>query len=351
LDLEVQMAMDVVPMFYRHLDGLGAGSEDTHIDLFIHSNGGDGTVPWRLVSLLRERCKRLSVLVPHLAYSAATLLALGADEVIMHPMGTLGPIDPTVTTPFNPPHPQNPNQLLGISVEDVAAYIALVKEDVGIRHEDELVQAFRVLAESVSPLALGNVKRSTSQSQMMGNKLLRQRADGDPMLGDHEIHEIIKTLTSELYYHGHPINRVEARRDLGLTFVNDATPEVEAAMWDLYEAYATEMRLEERFSPIQEAYAIDPLDLPQHGTAAPGGNVVPIKGMPNEVKHVVLPPVNAAFIESSARTDRLSIEFEITLMRDLTGAVNANVFQRSTAWELETGGVGSVEEVVEVEEP
>ena len=52
----------------------------------------------------------------------------------------------TVTTPFNPPHPNNPAQFLGISVEDVASYIALVKEDVGIHHEEEVVQAFALLA-------------------------------------------------------------------------------------------------------------------------------------------------------------------------------------------------------------
>jgi len=68
----------------------------------------------------------------------------------MHPMGMLGPIDPTVTTPFNPTNPENPSERLGISVEDVASYIALVRDDVGIRHEDELVQAFTILAQQVN---------------------------------------------------------------------------------------------------------------------------------------------------------------------------------------------------------
>src|SRR4029077_1047132 len=101
--------------------------------------------------LLREFCDQLCVLVPHRAFSAATLACLGADKVIMHPMGMLGPTDPTVTNEFNPQNPMNPNQLLGISVEDVASYIALVREDVGIRHEDELVQAFNILADKVHP--------------------------------------------------------------------------------------------------------------------------------------------------------------------------------------------------------
>jgi len=170
-NLETQMAMDVVPYVYEHLRTITTPRDKTTIDLFIHSNGGDGVVPWRLVPLIREKCSRFNVLVPHRAFSAATLTALGADSIVMHPLGSLGPTDPTVTNEFNPQNPQNPSQLLGVSVEDVSSYIGLVTEDVGIRHEEELVQAFAILAEKVHPLALGNVKRATSQSRMMGEKV------------------------------------------------------------------------------------------------------------------------------------------------------------------------------------
>ena len=96
-NLDVPMSMDVVPILFEHLLSTGANKEKTKLDLFIHSNGGDGVVPWRIVQLFRQYCNEFSVLVPNHAYSAATLLALGADHVFMHPMGVLGPIDPTVT--------------------------------------------------------------------------------------------------------------------------------------------------------------------------------------------------------------------------------------------------------------
>ena len=174
-NFESHMAMDVIPIIYRHLSAISTSPKETRIDLLISSNGGDGVVPWKLVTLIREFCSELNVLVPYRAFSAATLTCLGADNVIMHPMGMLGPTDPTVTNEFNPPNPRLPGQLLGISVEDVASYIQLVKEDVGITHEDELIQAFTQLCQNVHPLALGNVKRHTLQSQMMGSKLLRSR--------------------------------------------------------------------------------------------------------------------------------------------------------------------------------
>src|SRR6266851_9536046 len=103
------------------------------LDIFLCSNGGSGTVPWRLVSLFREFAKSFSVLIPYRAYSAASLLALGADEIVMHPFAEMGPIDPTVSNEFNPTE-EGTGRRLGISVEDVKAYVTFIKSTVGITH-------------------------------------------------------------------------------------------------------------------------------------------------------------------------------------------------------------------------
>ncbi|MGA9314399.1 MAG: hypothetical protein WBV77_07210, partial [Solirubrobacteraceae bacterium] len=160
----MQIADDVLPIFHEHLEA-AVEKAKKGVDLFIHSNGGSGTVPWRIVSLIREYTKSFAVLVPHRAFSAATLIALGADEIVMHRMGCLGPIDPSVANQFNPANPQNPSLPIPISVEDVTAYFRLVTEEVGITHEDELVQALVALTEKIHPLALGNVQRSHNQSR------------------------------------------------------------------------------------------------------------------------------------------------------------------------------------------
>jgi len=120
-NMEVPMAMDSIRKIYEHLRLIDKAKKEVDIDLFLHSNGGDGTVPWRLVTLIREYARKFSVLVPHRAFSAGTLTALGADSVVMHPMGMLGPTDPTVANPFNPRDPARPEQPIGISVEDVTA--------------------------------------------------------------------------------------------------------------------------------------------------------------------------------------------------------------------------------------
>src|ERR1019366_8370675 len=54
------------------------------IDFLVVSDGGDAMVAWRAITMLRERTEKITILVPQSAYSAATLLALGANEIVMH---------------------------------------------------------------------------------------------------------------------------------------------------------------------------------------------------------------------------------------------------------------------------
>jgi hypothetical protein len=307
---EVRMAMDAVRIIYDHLE---SASSSENIDLFLHSNGGEGTVPWRLVTLIRERAKKFSVLVPFRAFSAATLTALGADEVVMHPMGMLGPTDATVANAFNPPDPANPQGRLGISVEDVTAYIALIKEDAGIQHEDELVKAFNRLADEVHPLALGNVKRSLSQSRMMAKKLLSLHMD--PAKDSHRIDEIVDNLTSKLYYHGHPINRQEAKKHVGLTTLADPPQKVEKLMWQLYLDYEDEMKLEQPFDAGAQFLAEHP-DL--------------VDGQSKTTKPQ---KARVVWIESVPRADYYEVEYELFGQKPANGpGIGVAVVFRKQGW-------------------
>ncbi|MGB6667513.1 MAG: hypothetical protein WBE73_04155, partial [Candidatus Acidiferrum sp.] len=49
---EIQIADDAFRIMYDHLEA-GRELARNGVDLFIHSNGGSGTVPWRIVSLIQ----------------------------------------------------------------------------------------------------------------------------------------------------------------------------------------------------------------------------------------------------------------------------------------------------------
>jgi len=239
------MAMDQVRFIFDHLKKLNTKKSDTKIDIFLCSNGGDGLVPWKLVNLIREFCSEFNVIIPFRAFSAATLLSLGADNIIMHPMGMLGPTDPTVGNPYNPIDPIT-KQKIGISVEDLYAYIDLIKKDVGITHDDELIQAFNKLVDKVHPFALGNARRQNSQSEMLATKLLKIHMKKPEQ--QHLIQEIVDNLKSKLYFHGHPINRKEAK-ELNLKIVFPS-PKEEKLIWELYLEYEKDMNLIIPYDPI-----------------------------------------------------------------------------------------------------
>ena len=64
--------------------------------MILHSPGGSPEATERIVDLLRTRFERVFFLIPSAAFSAATMLALSGDGVVLHPAATLGPIDPQV---------------------------------------------------------------------------------------------------------------------------------------------------------------------------------------------------------------------------------------------------------------
>ena len=64
------------------------------IDVLLHSPGGLAEAAERIVDLLRARFKSVHFIIPHSAFSAATMLAMSADELVLDDTSALGPIDP-----------------------------------------------------------------------------------------------------------------------------------------------------------------------------------------------------------------------------------------------------------------
>ncbi len=81
-------------------DVLKSVSGAEQINIVLHSPGGDGTIVEKMVDMCRSHLsgnnQKLRVIVPNIAKSAATVLALGADSILMGYCSELGPIDPQV---------------------------------------------------------------------------------------------------------------------------------------------------------------------------------------------------------------------------------------------------------------
>lgn len=68
--------------------------EAAEIDVLLHSPGGQAEAAEAIVKLLRSKKRRIRFIIPNLAQSAATMLAMAGDEILMETDAELGPIDP-----------------------------------------------------------------------------------------------------------------------------------------------------------------------------------------------------------------------------------------------------------------
>jgi len=76
--------------FIEVMDGIKGSS----VDVMIHSPGGMAEAAESIVALLRSRFDDVRFIVPNIAKSAATMLALSGNEILMNDSSELGPIDP-----------------------------------------------------------------------------------------------------------------------------------------------------------------------------------------------------------------------------------------------------------------
>jgi hypothetical protein len=76
-------------------------TDDANLDLFLHSPGGDGEAADQICAYLRTQFDHIRAIVPLYAMSAATMMALSADVIVMGAHSQLGPIDPQLTIQTN----------------------------------------------------------------------------------------------------------------------------------------------------------------------------------------------------------------------------------------------------------
>jgi hypothetical protein len=247
--VNARVAMDIIPIISSQLRKIG---KQEKIDLVLYSAGGDTMVPWRLVSMIREYCNQFSVIIPYKAHSAATMIALGADEIVMSDMSEISPIDPSTANVFNPIDPQNPQNRIPISVEEVMSYFDLAKNKFGIKSDEELTKIFNKFVEStpsIHPLALGNVNRTHNLIKILAKRLLKSHKES---MKEDEIEKVIEFLTEKLYSHQYYIGRKEAKEDLGIKSVVFADKELSDLMTEIYEEYNNEMNMTKIWNPENE---------------------------------------------------------------------------------------------------
>ena len=222
------LAPDLAVHLRRKLeDIITAPQENVQIDLWLESGGGNAHSAYKIALLLRAYASRLLVVVPDFAKSAATLLALAADEIYMGLAAELGPLDAQI--------PNEGGIVTMISALDVARSLeeltetsmaqafkggADVLQITGLSRAESLEAMLTFSAQFMEPIIRQMDPRMIHWSSTLldvamsyGTRLLSGREGAGP---HPEAENIPRSLVEDYPSHGFVISREEAAGRLGL---------------------------------------------------------------------------------------------------------------------------------------
>lgn len=177
--------------------------------VLIDSGGGDIDAASKMVKLLRSYCKTYISIIPFFAKSAATLLAVSADKVIMCRGAELGIVDPLVRDPITG---------IFIPASSLEEAINFIRE-----RKDPLIKLS--LADKIPPFLMGAYREAREISRQYLEEAFKKLKKKD---------EAIYTFTKKYISHGYPIDREQCRKIIPVEYPEK---DLEDTIYDLYEIY------------------------------------------------------------------------------------------------------------------
>ncbi len=137
-----------------------------NIDLLLQSPGGDADAAEKIVYICRQSASGFRVIIPEYAKSAATLIALASDEVVMGFTSELGPIDTQISGPGPGGAP------FQTSAQSFIDEFERIKEEV--KETKELSAAYYPILDGFNLGFLGMCRNAVERSKKFAEKWLKE---------------------------------------------------------------------------------------------------------------------------------------------------------------------------------
>ena len=170
------------------LDAIRRTPPNKPLEFILHTPGGLVLPALQIARAIKAHPARTTVYVPHYAMSGGTLIALGADNIVLSPHAVLGPLDP---------------QIGGLP----AASVLRVAQEKPIQNTED----YTLVLADVGAMAI-------TQLQRAARELLTGTVSENAAIS------IAEQLSSGRWTHDYPIHFGEAR-ELGLNVSQDMPPE------------------------------------------------------------------------------------------------------------------------------
>lgn len=208
--------------FFELLREIG---KQKRIVLFVKSDGGTGKASLRIVHLLRQYADHVTVLVPLNCVSAATMIALGANEIRMGSLAYLSAVDTSLTHDLSPVDKNN--DLVSVSQNELSRILNLWKKE----SPRGGANAYQSIFQHLHPLVIGAVDRASSLSIRLCSEILSYH-----MTDKKKAQKISRILNEDFPSHSYPITLKEARR-IGLN-AGELNRETNDLLIELNEVYS-----------------------------------------------------------------------------------------------------------------
>lgn len=199
-------------------DLINSTKGEKSVDVLLHSPGGRPDATERLVLILRRKFEEVHFLIPHSAYSAATMLAMSGNSVTLHDSATLGPIDP---------------QINGIPARSIKRGFEKVKERIA-KEGPESLPAYIPLIEKYSLDLLELCDDSEKLAKKLVSAWLKDFMFKDEAAARKGITRAVKFLSDhgEHLLHSRPLSLEKlARFGLKLEYADDT---LQGLLWEAY---------------------------------------------------------------------------------------------------------------------
>ncbi len=216
---------DCVSDIYEFLEHEKQLKDVETLEVILHSSGGDLDAALHLARLLRSYAKGvLRVIVPRYAKSAATLVAVSGNSVIMDKPSELGPLDPIWT---------NPTEGEFFTPLAIPKTIEFLNEmETTLPAKSRIIE---IIAKNLSVEQMGLFKASLEYAEPPTVELLSTRMFKGDSDGEERAKKIANRLARGYPQHGYPIGLEEALK-LGLK-VERAPAEQWRKIWKIWRLF------------------------------------------------------------------------------------------------------------------
>jgi hypothetical protein len=205
---------------------------ETDIDVWLDSPGGDADATYKMFLVLRSRCHCLRVVIPDYARSAATLLTLGMDSIFMSRTAELGPIDVQIS------HPSREDEMLScVDIMNAIGFLTTIGVDATCREGSTLIEiaglskydafheSLRFMSRFLQPLAaqldphlVNSAVQQLKVPEEYAVRMMKTRIQNG-ITNEDDIRRLVQKMVNGYPSHNFIISRNEAR-ELGLPVVD-----------------------------------------------------------------------------------------------------------------------------------